>query len=434
MSNTTESAAGSDNTNLEALLATSHRGGRRRRWIWLVLLLILVAAAYLYLNNPQRQSAQGPQYLTENAARGELTVTVSATGNLAPTNMVDLGSELSGTIAAVFVDDDDRVTRGQVLAELDLSKYEDAAERARAAVRVAEAGHRLAQATVLETRVRLDRYRELARLSGGSVPSHVEMETAEAELARAEANVASALANIEEARASLRSNLTDLDKGRIRSPIDGVILERAVDPGQTVAASLQAVTLFRVAEDLSQMELRVEVDEADVGQVHTGQHARFSVDAWPGRHFEAVITRVSYNATDTDGVISYAAVLEVDNSDLSLRPGMTATAEITTLSLHDALLVPNAALRYVPPATTSSTSADRNVIGMLMPRRPSSRQDRPRSPESDVDGMQTVWVLQQGEAVPMQVKAGATDGRHTEITGGDLQPGMAVIVETQVNR
>jgi HlyD family secretion protein len=415
-------------TDLNAILATHGGGGflRRRRTPLIIGLVVLLATAYfLYGGNGD---AGKPQYRTETVITGTLVVKVSATGKLEPTNQVDVGSELSGTIEAVFVDDDDRVTRGQVLAELDLSKFEDAVARSRAAVGVAEAGLKQAQATLTEARARLERYREVSRLSGGKVPSQTEMDTAEAEHARAEANIASAQAGVAQAKATLRSDETDLEKAHIRSPIDGVVLERAVDPGQTVAASLQAVTLFKLAEDLSNMELKVDVDEADVGGVKAGLPASFSVDAWPGRRYEAMITRVGYNATDTDGVISYPAVLQVDNDDLSLRPGMTGTAEITTLTRENALLVPNAALRFRPPDTTAEQTSSGNIFTAMMPR-PRSTARRGQGPETAADGTVRIWVLRDGEPVPLQVRTGASNGRVTEILGGELQAGMEAITE-----
>jgi HlyD family secretion protein len=416
-------------TGFDALLASQSRGGFVRRWRWalLALLILLLAAGYFLLRG--NGQAEGPHYLTDKVTRGNLTVTVTATGNLEPTNQVEVGSELSGTIEAVSVDDDDRVTKGQVLAVLDLSKLEDAVAKSKAAVAAAEASLQQAQATVAETRAKLARYREVRQLSGGKVPSQTEMDSAEAEFARAQADVASARASIAEARANLRSNETDLGKAHIRSPINGVVLERAVDPGQAVAASLQAVTLFTLAEDLSKMELEVDVDEADVGQVKAGLAASFTVDAWPDRNFEAVITRVGFNATDDDGVISYPAVLRVANDDLSLRPGMTGTAVITTLTRENALLVPNAALRFSPPEATSGKSSGRGLVGALIPR-PPRRTRKARAPALAEDGSQRIWVLRDGRAVPLQVKTGASNGRVTEVLGGALREGMEVITET----
>jgi HlyD family secretion protein len=416
-------------TGFDTLLATESRGGVLRRWRWalIALLVVLLVAGYVLLGS--NGDAEGPRYLTEKVTRGALTVTVTATGNLEPTNQVEVGSELSGTVDTVYVDDDDRVSRGQVLAVLDLSKFEDAVAKSKAAVASAEASLQQALATVAETRAKLERYREVRRLSGGKVPSKTEMDSAEAEFARARADAASARASIAEARADLRSDETDLGKAHIHSPIDGVVLERAIDPGQAVAASLQAVTLFTLAEDLSKMELEVDVDEADVGQVKAGLAASFTVDAWPNRNFEAIITRVGFNATDDDGVISYPAVLRVANDDLSLRPGMTGTAVITTLTRENALRIPNAALRFTPPATTPTKSSGRGVIGSLMPR-PPRQTHKAQAPAPAEDGSQRIWVLRDGRAVPLWVKTGASDGRVTEVLGDALGEGMEVITET----
>jgi HlyD family secretion protein len=428
MNDTSKQDIESPAADLDTILAAHNQGSFLQRWRVPIAVGLVVMLAAVYFQFTGNGAPRGPHYLTETATRGELVVKVTATGNLEPTHQVDVGSELSGTIAQVFVDDDDRVTQEQVLAELDLSTFEDTVARSRAAVAVAKAGLRQAQATVAEVRTKLTRYREVARLSEGKVPSKTEMETAEAELARAEANVASAQAGIAQAQATLHSDETQLGKAHIRSPIDGVVLERAVDPGQAVAASLQAVTLFTLAEDLSKMELKVDVDEADVGQVKAGLEASFTVDAWPGRRFEAVITRVGFNASDNDGVISYPAVLQVANDDLSLRPGMTGTAEITTLTRDNALRVPNAALRFSPPAKIAAKRPGGGLLRSLIPHRP-ARPPKVRAPLTAEDGSKRIWVLRNGEAVPVQVKTGATNGRLTEIIGGDLQAGEAVITE-----
>lgn len=415
------------NTDLAALLSEGQGGKRRIPWLVIVLVLLAAAAgAYFYLSNGDDRNA--PRFATQAAGRGNLVVTVTATGNLEPTNQVEIGSELSGTVRAVLVDEDDRVEKGQVLVELDPAKFEDAVTRTKGAVAVAEASVAQAKATLDEARTKLERFREVARLSDNKVPSRTEMEAAEAEFARATANRASAQASLMEARAQLRSNETDLAKTKIKSPMDGVVLSRAVDPGQAVAASLQAVTLFILAEDLSQMGLSVDIDEADVGQVAAGMGATFTVDAWPDRTFDAEITRVGFNATDTDGVISYPAILKVNNEDLSLRPGMTATAQIATAKRDNVLLVPNAALRFTPPAPQTGEKADQGgggLVGAMMPRRP--RRDR--NGNRDKGPSDTLYVLRGDQAVALHVETGVTDGRMTEITGGELQDGDAVITD-----
>ncbi|MFA5940385.1 MAG: efflux RND transporter periplasmic adaptor subunit [Sinimarinibacterium sp.] len=413
------------------VLAAVTRSGTQHRWRKPLAVTAAVAFVLAVLYAVFNDDGSGQtRYLTQVAERGALTVKVSATGQLEPTHQVEVGSELSGTIAAVLVDDDDRVSKGQVLARLDLSKFEDAVAKSRATRAVAQAALRQAQATVVEVQARLERYREVARLSGGKVPSKTEMETAEAERARAQANVASAEAGIAQADAALRTDETNLGKASIRSPIDGVVLERAVDPGQTVAASLQAVTLFTLAEDLSKMELKVDVDEADVGQVKAGLDATFTVDAWPGRRFQARIVRVGYNASDDSGVVSYPAVLQVANDDLSLRPGMTGTAEITTLAREDVLLVPNAALRFSPSAQPAANRSG-SVVSALMPRPPAPVR-KVRNTAGAEGGDQQVWVLRSGEAVAVQVRTGASNGRVTEIVGGEIEAGMAVITEAAI--
>ena len=234
---------------LKHLLATRSGGWFSRRWLWLAGALVVIAGAgWLFFRSGEEASA--PRYKTEAATIGLLVVKVSATGNLQPTNQVEVGSELSGIVDRVFVDDNDKVRKGQVLARLDLSKLQDAVAKSRASLVAAEAQVRQTQATVDEAREVLGRFRQVAELSGGKVPSKTEMDTAVANLKRAEANEASARASVIQARANLQSDETNLGKASIRSPIDGVVLARKVEPGQTVAASFQAPVLFTLAEDL----------------------------------------------------------------------------------------------------------------------------------------------------------------------------------------
>lgn len=416
----------SSGTSAKTLLAGDSTGARSRRWKWLGGAVVLLAAGLVYFLMRGDDAALQPQYRTEEASMGRLVVKVSATGNLQPTNTVDVGSELSGIVEKVFVDDNDNVKKGQALAQLDLSRLRDAVTRSRANLVAAEAQVMQVRATVAEARATLERYRKVAQLSGGKVPSQAEMDAAVANLARAEANEASAHASVTQARATLQSDETNLGKAHIRSPINGVVLSRQVDPGQTVAASFQAPVLFKLAEDLTQMELQVAVDEADVAQVKAGQQAMFTVDAWPGRQYTAVIRRVGFGSQSQDGVISYRTVLDVDNADLSLRPGMTGTADITTLVRENVLLVPNGALRFTPETSEAAPKqSSRGVAGMLMPRPP--RQ--PPKARATPGGTPRVWVLRDGQPVAMDVRTGATNGRMTEIVGGELKAGMAVITE-----
>jgi HlyD family secretion protein len=397
----------------------------RRKWLLAAIALVIVLAAWIGLRSGSDTKA--PRYRTEAASTGTLVVKVSATGNLQPTNQVDVGSELSGIVEKVYVDENDHVRKGQVLAELDLSKLKDAVERSRAALAAAQAQSLQAEATVAEKRAALVRLQRVSEQSGGTFISQSDLDTAEANAKRADADLASARAGVAQARAALRSDETNLAKAAIRSPIDGIVLTRKVEPGQTVAASFQAPVLFTLAEDLAKMELHVDIDEADVGQVQVGQPATFTVDAWHGRTYDAVITRVGYGSQEKEGVISYLAVLDVKNDDLSLRPGMTGTAEITTATREHALLVPNAALRFSPPSTDASTPKKRNsVIGALMPRPPQTPR-KVRSSSSEAQPR--VWVLDAGVPKPIEVRTGVTNGKYTEITSGELKDGTEVITE-----
>jgi len=431
MSNTTEPSnppAGQQTEHIERLLQQGearHRLFRPRNLILLVLLLLLGAGGYFYWQGSDEQSAL--KYRAAQAEKGTLTVTVSATGNLQPTNQVDVGSELSGIVDKVLVDDNDEVRKGQVLAQLDTARLQDAVIRSKANLAQAQAQVEQAQATVAETKANLARLRHVARLSGGKVPSKSELDTAEANLKRAQANVASADASVQQARAAVQTDETNLGKATIRSPINGIVLSRKIEPGQTVAASFQAPVLFTLAEDLSKMELQVDIDEADVGDVHAGQKATFSVDAYPGRSYNAEITRVSYGSQIKDGVVSYLAILRVNNDDLSLRPGMTGIAEITTLVHKDALLVPNAALRFTPPAAPTAEKQSGGIMRALM-FRPRHRTKPQRETEL-TPGMRQLWVLKDGRPEAIEVKTGATDGKVTEVLSGPLKPGMKVITE-----
>lgn len=424
MSNTTAKP----NRELAQILSGELVSGRRTKFFrWLLGTLALVALVIGSRVLGSRTKNAVPRFETEQVTRATLRVTVSATGNLAPTNKVDVGSELSGLVEIVLVQENDRVKKGQVLAQLDISKLQDEITKSEAALASSQAKLAQAEATLNQDRISLDRDREVSRLSGGKVPSKTEMESAEATLARAEADVHSAQADVNQARATLSSNQTNLSKASIRSPVDGVVLSRAVEPGQTVAASLQVTTLFTVAEDLRQMDLKVDVDEADVGGVKDGQSATFTVDAYPGREYSARVTRIAYGSTTKNNVVSYSTVLKVKNDDLSLRPGMTGAAEIATVTRENALLVPNAALRFTP-STTASTQASRGLVGSLMPGPPSDNSSQ-RTVTNSKGNLQQVWILANGNPLATPVSVGVSDGRFTEIVSGSLKQGMLVITD-----
>ncbi|MGD2171227.1 MAG: efflux RND transporter periplasmic adaptor subunit, partial [Gammaproteobacteria bacterium] len=309
----------------QALEPGSPRPGRRRLY-WLLALAVAGIIGYALYALMRSDAEQAVRYVTAEVTRGDLTVTVTATGTVQPVNQVDVGSELSGTVDSVLVDFNDLVTRGQVLARLDTDRLQAAVVEGRAALKSAEAKLEEAKATVVETRLRLQRCETLAEQQ---MCSAEELATQQAARSRAVAAQTSARAQVAVARASLEIEETNLSKAEIRSPVDGLVLRRQVEPGQTVAASLQAPVLFTLAENLAQMELHVAVDEADIGKVREKQSAVFTVDAYPDREFEARITQVRFAPQTIEGVVTYETLLAVENDDLALRPGMTATAVIT---------------------------------------------------------------------------------------------------------
>ncbi|NMM25710.1 MAG: efflux RND transporter periplasmic adaptor subunit [Glaciimonas sp.] len=440
----TASASNETTPDTDALALLTDPAARRwwrRPMLWIVVALLILAAIGAYFWQAQQKANAAPRFTAEAVARGNLTLSVIANGTLQPTRSVSIGSELSGTVLRVLVDVNDRVKKGQVLVELDTAKLNDQVVRSRAALAAANAAVAQAVATVDESHGNLARLEEVSRLSGGKVPSRAELDTGRATLARAQANALSANANVVSAKATLSTDETNLSKASIRSPIDGVILTRTVDPGNAVAASLQAVTLFTIAEDLSLMRLQVNVDEADVGAVKVGQKALFTVSAYANRKYPAIITRVAFGSTITENVVTYITYLDVDNVDLSLRPGMTATATITAIERHDVLLVPNSALRFTPTANSTSTptpaqagkgpdaAGQGGIVASMMPR------GRPRTPRksaassASTAAVRQVWVLRNGAAVAVDVTPGISDGRMTEVTAGDLQVGMQVITD-----
>ncbi len=410
-----------------------------RRYVkWVVIVLVLAGLALLLARCFGGKDAV--QYSTQAVRQGNLTVSVSATGKLAPTNQVTVGSQLSGLVTRVVVDVNDRVTAGQPLALIDPEQIDDQIRAGQAQLAANQAQVGQAQATVAEANAQLARLNEVYRLSNGRVPSATELQTGRANAQRAVAGLKTAQANVAAARAQLAQSQTQRSRAIIRSPVSGVVLARQVDPGQTVAASFNTPTLFVIAEDLTKMKLEVAIDEADVGAVKLGQKANFTVDAFPGRTFPATITRVDLGSNltvsaatastststgaTTGQVVSYAADLTVANPDGQLRPGMTATADIVTSDKQGVLLVPNAALRFKPAA--AGTGGQGGIAGSLTFR---PRRDRPeRTATLGRGATQTVYVKgADGTPQPVQIVTGDSNGTMTEVMSGALKPGAEVI-------
>lgn len=372
------------------------------------------------------ESSAAPRYVTQAPVRGDLTVTVTATGTLEPVRSVSIGSELSGIVSKVNVDVNSTVKAGDVLIELDTAKLKSAVNQAKASLASAKAGLGEANAAVVEARLKMKRLDELNKASGGKLPSRTEMDEQRATVLKAEAAVATAKAKIEDAQAQLETQETNLSKASIISPVDGVVLARSVEPGYAVAASLQAVELLTVATDLRELELQVDIDEADVGEVKPGLTSSFTVAAYPNRTFDASLSKVAYGATTTtsSNVVTYTGYLDVPNKDMFLRPGMTATATIETAQREKVLLVPNTAFRFTPKVTKASSS----MSFMMPPPRENNKQAKTVA-HAQTEREQTIYVLRNGQAQQLTVRTGLTDGRRTEILSDNLTESDQVITE-----
>lgn len=483
-----------------------------KRWIYATLALLLVAAA-VYWWVALRGSGSAVRYLTAKVERGDVASTVTATGTLEAVTQVDVGSELSGRIQTIYVKHNEKVKRGQLLAQLDPSQLEARVEQAQASVnsaqsqysnavagaanalanvRAAEAAQVSSEAKVLQAeaaaanarasligaeanvrRARADRdvalknyerQRELrqqdliaqneldtaqaqylsaqASLEGaqaslqGAQASHrsavtnigavradtqaafIRIEASREQAAAAQAQVEGARAEVTNARATLESARVDLGRTSIRSPIDGVVLDVKVSEGQTVAAQMQAPSLFILARNLENMQVETSVDEADVGNVRKGANATFTVDAYPDKVFKGQITEVRQSPVVTQNVVTYPVIIQTQNADLTLKPGMTATVSIDVESRKDVLMAPSAALRFRPPTERTAGAGSPSPTASASPGGRRSRKP-------------AVYTLDAaGELVKHEVEAGLTDGLHTELVKSDLQEGQEVVIGT----
>ncbi|MDS7597288.1 efflux RND transporter periplasmic adaptor subunit [Agrobacterium tumefaciens] len=414
------SNAGNGQPDLREILGTARSGKKKsRRSVYVIAGLLLVggAGAYYYSS---ANAGVAYNYTTQAAERGDLAVIVTSTGSVQPTDQVDISSELSGTVRKVNVTYNSPVKAGDILAELDTNKLEADVQSARAKLASAKANVLKARADLGSAKTSLERLKSLVQ---NRVSSQQDLDAAQFSHDAAAATLEVNEATVLSAEADLRLAEVNLGKAKIVSPIDGVILTRDVDPGATVASSLNAPVLFSIAGDLRHMELQVSVDEADVGKVDAGQKATFNVDAYPDRSFPAEIETVRFASETVSNVVTYKGILTVDNEELLLRPGMTATANIVVEDIKDALLVPNAALRYTPPRETASSG--RGLMGLFRPPRMGRPQNRGASEATT--GKRTVWVLRNGNPVSVSIETGSTDGQHTVVKSGELNADDEVI-------
>ncbi len=373
--------------------------------------LIVAAGGGWYWKSHQK--SEKTQYLTAPAVIKDLITTVSATGNLEPTNTIDVGIEVSGTITDVLVDYNDHVRVGQLMARIDTTKLTSNVTSAKAALSRYQANVASSKASLANAQNEWERVHQMYTSTGGNYPSKQAVDEADNALISAKAVVAAAVAQAQQSQAELAIGEDNLRKAVVVSPIEGIVLNRKVEPGQTVVAAMQTPVLFTMAKNMNMMKVIVSVDEADVGEVKEDQKVTFSVDAYPNQQFKGVITQLRLNSQMVNGVVTYDAVVEVPNNDLRLRPGMTATAQIITGVLSHVLTVPNAALRFTPPKEKDDKT--KKAVNV-----------------TDANG-KSVWILRNNKPVKVSVETGKSDGISTAVTSSKLQANNNVIVGIEEN-
>jgi len=422
----------------------------RRPGLWAAIAVILVAG--LWFGRGLWKSEPEPEYTTTPVERGEVVAKVTATGTLSALVTVQVGSQVSGRIQELRADFNSQVTKGQLIAKIDPRLFLAEVEQQRANVMAAEANLTRARVQAQDARRQAKRADELAPRG---LISQSERDTAQATAEAAEASVVSSQAAVAQTRAALNRAQVNLNYTDIVSPTDGVVISRSVDVGQTVAASLQAPVLFTIAQDLSQMQVNTSVAESDVGKLKGGMKASFTVDAYPGERFRGEVRQVRDAATTTQNVVTYDAVLDVTNEELKLKPGMTANVTFVYARRENVLKVPNAALRFRMPSADGqrgnggSKAAAPGQGPAQGQARPESgtrqapagaeagaangngerRQRRQRGGEGASGGPRTVYVLRDGQAQPVEIKTGISDGSYTEVIEGSLKEGDELITD-----
>jgi HlyD family secretion protein len=410
----------------------SHEGMKRRVLLSLVAITALTLGGVAYYRSTA--SAEAPRYLTVAVTRGDVVLTVEATGTLEAVTTVQVGSQVSGTIQSLHADFNSVVKRGQVVARLDPSLLQAQVEQAEATIVRLNADVERARVTLDDAVVKLRRAQELFRQQ---LVARMDVESAEATAAQAEASLKAAQAQVTQARASLNQNRVNLSHTIITAPVDGIVISRNVDVGQTVAASMSAPVLFVIAKDLSEMQVNASIDEADIGQIKPGQAVTFRVDAYPGDTFTGTVSQVRLAPVVAQNVVSYVTVIDVPNKELKLKPGMTATVTVEIARADNVLRVPSVALRFEPPADAVASPAEaavppadeadadgpsraRSGAGGFTPGAAAGRADGSRERGGVVGRPGRVWVLENGQLRAVRVRTGLTDGMTTAVLGDSL--------------
>ncbi len=401
----------------------SNKNSNKKYFFIIFILILLGAGAYYYFVMNQSQKEKIATYNTKKVTRGDLSVIVSATGTLNPTNSVEIGVEVSGTIKEIYVDFNDEVEVGQLLATLDTRKLQSEVDGQSAALGISKANLKESEVNLRNKKSVYDRTLKMYNSSGGKYPAINELDDSKFAYEAALSSLEASKAKVEQSSFSLNTAKQNLDKAHVKSSIKGIVLNRAVEVGQTLAASMNAPKLFTLAKDLTQMDLIISIDESDVADIKKDLDVTFTVDAYANKTFKGKIKQVRLNPVTVNGVVTYETVVGVSNEELLLRPGMTATAQIITKQSIDKLIISNTALRFKPKVQAEQKTNTMNLV--QGPRRPQGE----RTPkEMGKKEFSPVFILENNQAKKVMVKVLETDGKSTTIESKDLKVDDEVII------
>ncbi|BAK70374.1 efflux RND transporter periplasmic adaptor subunit [Aliarcobacter butzleri] len=406
---------------LEELESFSSKKRINRKFIYIATATVSFLAIVLFFIFNGNNKSNKIEYITKKVTQGDLSVVVSTTGNLNPTNSVEIGIEVSGTLKEIFVDFNDEVKAGQILAKIDTVKLQSQVDSSTAALAIAVANQKESQVLLNNKKTLYDRTLNMYKNSGGKYPSKNELDDTRFSYEAAIESLEAAKAKVLQAQSNLKTDKQNLEKASVKSSIDGIVLNREVEVGQTLAATMSAPKLFTIAKDLTHMDLIVSIDEADVADIKKDLPVTFTVDAYPNKVFNGKVKQVRLNPVDTNGVVTYETVVSVDNEDLLLKPGMTATAKIITKESKNKLLIPNGALRF-KPKTQEQKNSGVNLVGPNM--------NRPTNVARDLSKKELapVFILENNQPKRVMVKVLDSDGKLTSIESEELKVNDEVII------
>ena len=411
-------------TNLQNELNNYSNNNSKKKYFFIIFILLLLGAGsyyYFFMNKSQKEEIA--TYNTKKVTKGDLSVIVSATGTLNPTNSVEIGVEVSGTIKEIYVDFNDQVEVGQLLAILDTRKLQSEVDGQSASLGISKANLKESEVNLRNKKTVYDRTLKMYNSSGGKYPAVNELDDARFAYESSVSSFEASKAKVEQSSFSLNTAKQNLDKAYVKSSIKGIVLNRAVEVGQTLAASMNAPKLFTLAKDLTQMDLIVSIDESDVADIKKGLDVTFTVDAYPNKIFKGKIKQVRLNPVDVNGVVTYETVVVVNNEELLLRPGMTATAQINTKQSLDKLMIPNGTLRFKPKIQLEQKANTMNLV--QGPRRP---QGENISKDLGKKELSPIYILENNQPKRIMVKVLETDGKTTTVESNDLKVDDELII------